>query len=95
MGQEDAPVLYLSDWTPATQVGLVRPGRSIFILSRKAGQVSRLCMDTHRVNCYPVNCPIVSVVSEGRRQMAHERHRPVEATVTLFQTRPPSQSRGW
>ena len=61
--------MYLPDWTPARQVGLVCNGRSIFILSRKAGHVSQLCMDSHRVNCYPANCSIVYVVSEDRKQM--------------------------
>lgn len=52
--------------------------RSIFILSRKTGHVSQLCMDSHRVNCYPVNCPIVCVVSEDGETNARERHGPVE-----------------
>lgn len=68
VGQEEA-LVYFPDWMQARQVGLVHMGCSIFILSRKAGHVSRLRMDSHRVNCYPVNCPIVYVVSEDRKQM--------------------------
>lgn len=44
-------------------------GHSAFILSRKAEHVSQLCLDSHRVNCYPVNCPNVSIVSEDRKQI--------------------------
>ena len=45
VGQEEAPV-YFPDWLQARQVGLVHMGCSIFILSRKAGHVSRLRMDS-------------------------------------------------
>lgn len=42
---------------------------STFLLSRQAGHVSLLRMDSHRVNCYPVNCPVVFIVSGDRIQI--------------------------
>ena len=50
-------------------MGLVRISCSTFLLSRKAGHVSLLCMDSHRVNCCPINCPVVYVVSGDRKQI--------------------------
>lgn len=66
---------------------------STFRLSRKAGHVSLLCMDSHRVNCYSVNCPVVYIVSGDRKQMPVKGTALYQPQSALFQNKPHSMGR--
>ena len=71
---------------------MVHIGCSTFLLSRKAGHVSLLCMDSHRVNCYSVNCPVVYIVSGDRKQMPVKGIALYQPQSTLFQNKPHSMA---